>query len=100
MIWSQAFGHPIEWRGPTVNKVTGGMYEYRGVILHIAEGSFEGTISWQRNPDADVQVEADACRYALARAVYGVPLQNTDRPTGYGLGYHAMGGDDWGGHYD
>lgn len=25
-----------------------------GMVVHIAEGSFQGTISWQRNPDADV----------------------------------------------
>jgi len=30
------------------------MVEWRGVVLHIAEGSYEGTISWQKNPNADV----------------------------------------------
>jgi len=42
------------WRGPTVNKVTGGMREWRGVVIHIAEGSYEGTISWQKNPSSQV----------------------------------------------
>jgi hypothetical protein len=28
--------------------------EQRGLVLHIAEGSFEGTIAWQRNPAAQV----------------------------------------------
>ena len=30
------------------------MVEVRGVVLHIAQGSYEGTIAWQKNPDADV----------------------------------------------
>jgi hypothetical protein len=30
------------------------MAEYRGVVLHIAEGYYEGTISWQHNAGADV----------------------------------------------
>lgn len=30
------------------------MVEHRGVVVHIAQGSYEGTISWQRNPDANV----------------------------------------------
>lgn len=42
------------WRGPTVNKVVGGMREWRGVVIHIADGSFEGTISWQKNPTSQV----------------------------------------------
>lgn len=33
------------WRGPTVNQ-GGSMVEHRGLVLHTAEGSFEGTISW------------------------------------------------------
>jgi hypothetical protein len=148
-IWSSALGYPVQWRGPTPNRVAGGMYEWRGVVLHIAEGSYEGTISWQLNPAAsvsshfivakdgriaqmvdtldrawtqvdgngrwlsiehegfhgepltDAQIEADAHLYAEAALVYGVPLQTTDDPAGgYGLGYHAMGGAAWGGHYD
>lgn len=41
------------WRGPTPNH-GGLMLEQRGVVVHIAEGSFEGTISWCKNPDSDV----------------------------------------------
>lgn len=41
-----------EWRG-TPN-VGGAMQNYRGVVLHIAEGSYEGTISWCQNPEAEV----------------------------------------------
>lgn len=51
------------WVGPTVNCGDGDrdadepgdrMIEHRGVVLHIAAGYYEGTISWQKNPDADV----------------------------------------------
>jgi hypothetical protein len=41
------------WRGPTPNQ-SGAMREQRGLVVHIAEGYFEGTIAWQRNPDANV----------------------------------------------
>jgi hypothetical protein len=41
------------WRGPTVNQ-SGAMSEHRGLVVHIAEGSFEGTISWERNASARV----------------------------------------------
>jgi hypothetical protein len=42
-----------EWRGPTVN-VGGPMVEQRGLVIHIAEGTYEGTIAWQKNPAAQV----------------------------------------------
>lgn len=42
-----------QWRGPSPN-VGGPMLEYRGLVVHIAQGSFEGTISWCKNPDSDV----------------------------------------------
>jgi hypothetical protein len=41
------------WRGPTPNQ-SGPMIEIRGLVVHIAAGFFEGTISWQKNPSADV----------------------------------------------
>lgn len=41
------------WRGPTSNQ-GGPMIEQRGLVIHIAEGTYEGTIAWQRNPTADV----------------------------------------------
>lgn len=41
------------WRGPTPNRGPA-MREYRGVVIHIAEGYFEGTISWQMGPDNNV----------------------------------------------
>lgn len=42
-----------EWRGPTPNQ-DGPMVEVRGVVLHIAVGTYAGTIAWQRNPKAEV----------------------------------------------
>lgn len=41
------------WRGPTPNH-GGPMVAHRGVVLHIAEGYYEGTVSWCLNPDAGV----------------------------------------------
>lgn len=41
------------WVGPTVNQ-SGAMAEVRGLVLHTAEGYYKGTISWQKNPDANV----------------------------------------------
>jgi len=41
------------WRGPTSNQGPA-MVEHRGVVLHIAAGSYEGTIAWQRNSTSDV----------------------------------------------
>lgn len=42
------------WRGPTPNMNVGGMMEWRGLVVHIAEGTFEGTIAWQKNATAQV----------------------------------------------
>jgi len=42
-----------EWRGPTENQ-GGPMKEHRGLVVHIAEGYYEGTIAYQKNPDANV----------------------------------------------
>lgn len=41
------------WRGPTVNQGPE-MNQQRGLVVHIASGFYEGTISWQKNPDANV----------------------------------------------
>lgn len=48
-IWSDI----ATWRGPTVNEGPD-MNQYRGLVVHIASGFYEGTISWQKNPDANV----------------------------------------------
>lgn len=58
-IWSDL----AVWRGPTENCGDGDgntgesadrMSEQRGLVVHIAEGYFEGTISWQLNPSSNV----------------------------------------------
>lgn len=46
------------------------------------------------------QLENDAQLLAWLHQTYAVPLQSTDDPSGSGLGWHGMGGDVWGGHYD
>jgi hypothetical protein len=42
-----------EWRGPTPNQNLGHV-ECRGLVVHIASGFYDGTISWEKNPAADV----------------------------------------------
>lgn len=49
MLWDRA-----TYLGPPDSNYSGPMQEVRGLVLHIAEGSYQGTISWQRNPDSDV----------------------------------------------
>lgn len=41
------------WRGGTPNH-GGAMVEQRGLVLHIADGTYEGTIAWCLNPDSEV----------------------------------------------
>lgn len=55
-VWSDI----AEWRGPTPNH-SGPMLEQRGVVVHIAEGGFEGTISWCKNPGSNV-----SCHFVVA----------------------------------
>lgn len=43
MLWSDIGS----WVGPTPNRNAGGMFQHRGVVLHIASGFYAGTISWQ-----------------------------------------------------
>lgn len=46
------------------------------------------------------QVENLAHLLAWLHVAHDIPLQLTDSPNTGGLGYHAMGGAAWGGHYD
>ncbi|MGD1220011.1 N-acetylmuramoyl-L-alanine amidase [Streptomyces krungchingensis] len=46
----------------------------------------------------DAQLDRNAEVLAWAHRTEGVPLQVAASPSGYGLGFHAMGGDAWGGH--
>lgn len=48
-IWNKA-----SWQGPPDSNFSGPMVEFRGLVWHIAEGSYWGTIGWQQNPIADV----------------------------------------------
>lgn len=43
-----------EWVGPTPNKVIGGMVEYRGLVIHIMQGTYIGSIAWGKNPASSV----------------------------------------------
>lgn len=146
-----------QWLGPTVNEGDGDgrpgepedrMTGHVGMVIHIAEGSYDGTIAWQRNPAAEVsshfvvakdgrigqlvdtddrswcqsqgnstwisveneghhwealtpaQAEGNARIYAACMQAYHTPARLTDSPAVSGLGWHGMGGLDWGGHYD
>lgn len=48
-LWDKA-----TWMGPPDSNYSGSMVEVRGLVLHIAEGSYQGTISWQKNSVSDV----------------------------------------------
>lgn len=61
-----------DWVGPTVNQ-GGGMVEVRGVVLHIAEGSYEGTIAWQKNPSADV-----SSHFICAKSTHAAQMVDTN----------------------
>lgn len=135
------------WR-PVRNFSVGGVNRPpKGMVLHTAVGSFEGTISWQNNASSSVssyfvvakdgriaqcvdldnrawtqsagntdwigvecegnqealtqpQLQAVACIYAWLVGMYKLPLATTEDPiNGHGLGWHGMGGTNWGGHF-
>lgn len=46
----------------------------------------------------DAQLDRNAEVLAWAHRLYSVPLQVASGTNGKGLGWHAMGGSDWGGH--
>ncbi len=46
------------------------------------------------------QLENAAQLLAWLHSTEGIPLQISDNPNVPGLGWHGMGGDDWGGHFD
>jgi hypothetical protein len=135
------------WR-PVPNHTTGGQDAVYGVVLHIMEGTLDGTDSWFRNAKAQAsshfgvgkdgrifqwvdtadrawaqisgnrtwlsieheghsgdsltpaQLAATARIVAWMHATHGVQLVPTDSPNGRGIGWHGMGADAWGGHYD
>jgi len=65
-LWSDI----ATWVGPTVNQGDGdgqaessdGMYEYRGLVLHIMQGSYEGSIGWGKNPSSGVSFHFAAAK--------------------------------------
>lgn len=49
-IWSDV----ADWIGTTPNRNPGGMVAHRGLVLHIQEGTEQGTEAWQRNPASQI----------------------------------------------
>ena len=47
------WGDLATWVGPTANQNSGRGSKTRGVVLHIAEGYYDGTITWQKNSKPD-----------------------------------------------
>lgn len=50
------------------------MSEQRGVVLHIAEGTYAGTIAWQKNPNAQV-----SSHFIAAKDGRAAQMVDTDR---------------------
>src|SRR5262245_5770001 len=72
-----------DWVGPTVNQ-GGKMVEVRGVVLHIAEGSYAGTIAWQKNPAADVSSQFIAAKDGRAAQMVDTALTAWTQKAGNG----------------
>jgi hypothetical protein len=81
-----------QWSGPAADNFGDGdaierepsdrMSGHRGLVLHIAEGTYPGTIAWERNPDSDI-----SSHWVLARDGRCVQLVDTDdRPWTQGAG--------------
>jgi len=133
---------------PVLNRTPDAMGEVYGVVVHIMDGSFDGTKSWFNNSGAsasshfgtrkdgyaeqwvdtkdkawaqmagnadyisvenegvagdsltDGQISRVAEVLAWTHRTYGVPLQLANAPGERGLGWHGMGGIQWGGHFD
>lgn len=60
------------WRGPTPNQ-GGRMTAHRGVVIHIAEGTYEGTVSWCLNSDSGV-----SAHFVVAKNGSTTQLVDTD----------------------
>lgn len=83
--WSGApadnFGNG-DWQASIADRMTG----HRGLVVHIAEGTFSGTISWERNPASDI-----SSHFVLARDGRCAQMLDTDmRPWTQGAG-----NDEW-----
>lgn len=136
------------WRGPVPNRTVNGMSSIYGLVLHIQEGTEQGTDAWFHQDAAQAsshfgnpkigkldqwvstddmawaevsgnsnwvsleneghsgdsltssQIENAAQLLAWLHKVYQVPLRITDSVSIGGLGWHGMGGNSWGGHFD
>lgn len=88
MRWSDVAG----WAGPAADNFGDGdwveretadrMTGHRGVVLHIAEGTYAGTISWERNAASDV-----SSHFVSAKDGRAAQLVDTDdRPWTQGAG--------------
>jgi hypothetical protein len=58
------------------------------------------TEGYDHEPLTDEQITALRGIYTWGAAHFGWPRQLADSPTGRGLGWHGMGGQDWGAHPD
>jgi N-acetylmuramoyl-L-alanine amidase-like protein len=48
-LWSDI----AEWRGPVLHHSNQPISDHMYVVIHTADGSYEGTIAWQKDPAAD-----------------------------------------------
>jgi hypothetical protein len=80
------WGDIAEWRGPAADNYGDGdtipleaadaMADHRGLVVHIAEGTYEGTISWERNGASQI-----SSHFVVGRAGQLAQLVDThDRP--------------------
>lgn len=143
MAWMPGVKHV-----PLQNFTADGMDAYDGVVLHIMEGTLEGSQSWFNNPTSQAsshfgvgksgeirqwvdtkdrawaemagnrrwisieheghsgdsltpaQLASTASIVKWCHDTHGIPLQISDSPDTKGLGWHGMGGNPWGGHFN
>lgn len=83
------------WQGPAADNFGDGdwaereaadrMSEHRGLVIHIAEGSYAGTVAWERNASSDI-----SSHWVLAKDGRCAQMVDTDdRPWTQGAGNDA-----------
>jgi hypothetical protein len=70
-------------RGPGPNQ-GGPMRECRGVVLHVAQGTFEGTVAWCLNPASDVSAHFVSAKNGRAAQVVDTDLTAWTQSAGNG----------------